>query len=434
MSTSAAQRVPAWKRLGLKLKGSSGEQPDDTSGHTGAASTAKPSTLTPQESSPAAAKRKSFGATTTDEHLAKKLRKDPPNPTQNQSQQPKTPRTPKSVSFAAEPEFSPAPAAKDKATVGKKQKSKQPATKSKEVNDGKSVNALPVKNQSSVNLQPAVEYLRQWHSARDQWKFNKNHQTRLLENVFSDGTTIPAVDINIFYEYIRGLQGFVRKRFRETAAEVAKKDMEQGKAGFATSAKDAAERKQKEYEEVIAGFLREGPSPGKRRFEEVDYVLRTADMEMQRRVVKRMRAERVLEEMEDAEDSETTASTMTASSGAEGSQGQPKGAATDGSQAGNNDGDKHAKIDEGPQKKSRKRKVRTTEVEDDDSSSSSESESDEETSSSGSSSEESDSDEEMELNPGQAPAAETSSSSSSSSDSSDSDSDGTSSEDESGED
>lgn len=346
-------RVPAWKRLGLQLK-SAAASSDGHSDGPGATSASKNAAQGSALSTPA--KRKPSAALASD-HSAKKTRKDTLDAPGAQT--PASSGKKKSVTFLAEPQDSASPAATPSA------KQAQPRQKPKQ----KKPPASNSVRQNSVNLQPALEYLRLWHTARSQWKFNKNHQSKLLENVFSE-TTIPAVDINVFYEYIRDLKGYVRTRLRQTAIEVKKGDMEQGAQGFPTASEEVAARKQAEYEETIAAFLRDGQNtPAKRRFEEVDYVLRTADMEMQRRVVKRMRAETVIEELSDSEEGATT--TTSSSSASTGTSKQMDAADVDA------DGDKRMKLnDSSPQKVKRKRKARTTEVEDSSSSSESDSDSD----------------------------------------------------------
>lgn len=409
--------IPAWKRLGLKLKSAADTQAPDSSAPSQTAAT---TTSTSQD---AASKRKSSGLPTPDHPSKKPRRAD----TDNARTKPKA----KSVSFAAETQEL-APPTTNGQKVPKRQKQKQdkpaaaqtPKGTPPNTNGAAAAKPLAKKQNAVANLQSAIEYLRQWHSARDAWKFNKNHQTRLLEYVFSDETTIPAVDINVFYEYIRPLKGFVRKRLRETAAEVKSADMDKGSEAFsASSNKEVAARKQKEYEEVIASYLAQEPAPGKRRFEEVDYVLRTADMEMQRRVVKRMRAEMVLDELPDVDEPETSTTTATPTETETAGEGSAEGQQQP---TANEEGDKRIKLNDGTQRRLRRNKVRTADVEDDSSSSSEdESDSESETSSSGSdSSSDNDSDSEnaMDVDPARNE-DETSSSSSSSSSESDSDSD-----------
>ncbi|KAI1301988.1 hypothetical protein F5Y03DRAFT_385617 [Xylaria venustula] len=419
------QRVPAWKRLGLKLKPASEAQSNDATHHH--STPTPPSSSVPNSrahiggSTPNAKRRASAGAPALD-HSAKRARQDT---TTSSHQTPN--KRPKAVTFAAE-------TAGPQASVPVK--SKQPKQKAGVVNAAAAAVAAPakpIKKSAPVNLEPALAYLRSWHTERATggWKFNKNHQTKLLEQVFAgaDETTIPAVDINVFYEYIRGLQGGVRTRLRELANGVKTQDMEAGAASFAPGKiTEMAERKQKEYEEVIRAFLGQARTPEKkRRFDEVEYVLRTTDMEMQRRVVKRMRAEMVLDELSETDASEvTTTSTTTTTTTTSG-----ESTSTEkGNPPGRDDGqgsDKRLQLNDGPQQRTkRKRKLRTAAVEDDTSSESeSESESDADTSSSGSSSSsDSDSDSDSgEGTPGSGANQDTSSSSSSSSSSSESESD-----------
>ncbi|KAI0110852.1 hypothetical protein GGR51DRAFT_80941 [Nemania sp. FL0031] len=406
------QRVPAWKRLGLKLKPASEAQSHDVTHHSTNAATTTTSTAisTPSSvpnsrthlagSTPNAKRRASAGAPALD-HSAKRVRQD--NWQDHTSHQ--APKKRKSVSFTAdtaEPQPSTA--------VRTKQQKQTPANGAVTTAPAK-----PIKKSAPVNLEPALAYLRTWHTARENWKFNKNHQTKLLEQVFADAdeTTIPAADINVFYDYIQGLQGGVRTRLRELANGVKAQDMEKGASAFAAPSKtEMAERKQKEYEEVIRMFLSQTRTPEKRRFDEVEYVLRTTDMEMQRRVVKRMRAEMVLDELSETDASETTMTATTTTS--EESTSTEKGGIQ-----GTDDGSR-LKLNDGPQQRTkRKRKLRTAAVEDTSSESESESDSDADTSSSGSSSSDEDEEEEEEAGGNE----DTSSSSSSSSSESESDSD-----------
>ncbi|ETS81419.1 hypothetical protein PFICI_06421 [Pestalotiopsis fici W106-1] len=422
---SSDARVPAWKRLGLKLKAGADTQADS-------AAPSQKSIASPDTTPSGSAKRKSSGPSAQDPYAKKPRREDTNNATTAKTK----PKTPKSVSFAAETEelAPPKPATNgQKVPKRQKQKSEKPITETpKGTQPNTAVKPLVKKQNAVANLQSAIEYLRQWHTARDSWKFNKNHQTRLLEYVFSDETTIPAVDINVFYEYIRPLKGFVRKRLRQTAAEVKSKDMEKGSEAFSASGKEAAARKQQEYEGVIAGYLEQERTPGKRRFEEMDYVLRTADMEMQRRVVKRMRAEMILDELPESDDSESSTGTATLTETETETENTTGEGSAEG-QAANSEGDKRIKLNDGSQRRLRRNKVRTAEVEDDSSSSSEDdSDSESDTTSSGSESssdDESDSENAMDVDPARNE-EETSSSSSSSSSESDSDSDDDSSEEE----
>ncbi|KAI0393345.1 hypothetical protein F5Y17DRAFT_313395 [Xylariaceae sp. FL0594] len=408
-STGSAptQRVPAWKRLGLKLKsGSEGQQTHGATTHPAAAAPSVPNHQAGLGGSTPNAKRKAFAGAAAPalDHSAKRARQDDWQH-QNTSSLEHTPKKVKTVSFAADttgglrppgPAAKPTPKKPKKTALASGESSSAPGSKPS------------VKRTATVNLEPALVYLRTWHSARESWKFNKNHQTKLLEQVFAgpDEPTIPAADIVIFYEYIRGLQGGVRARLRQLANGIRAQDMEQGATAFAGGGKvsEMVERKQKEYEEVIRMFLGRPPpaaASGKRRFDEVDYVLRAPDMEMQRRVVKRMRAETVLEELSETEASETTTATTTTATAT---------LSTDSSVTEKGDADEGAerrlRLNDDPSHRAkRRRKARTAAVEDSssDSDSSSSSDSDSESdaesvvsSSGGSSDTSSDSDDEDE--------------------------------------
>lgn len=294
--------------------------------------------------------------------------------------------------------------------------------KNKKKKTTKKAKAAKAGSSEVFSLEPALVYLRQWDTARESWKFNKNHQTLLIKYVF-DQDRIPSADIAIFYKYIRDLKGMTRTRLRETAEEIKKKDMEQGAAGFPESTKDK-EDKQKEYEEVLSQFIRAQQSSngtnanGKRSFDEVEFVLRTISPESKQRVIKRMRAEMVLDELSDSEQSTTSseATSTTASSSAARENAKPQR-------------EKRVKLNDGSQKVKRRRlrNVRTDNVGSDDSSSdeSDSGESSDDSSSDSSSSEDSE-DEEMplatELNGLDASSSSSSSSSSSGESESESDS------------
>ncbi|KAI1211674.1 uncharacterized protein F4807DRAFT_418666 [Annulohypoxylon truncatum] len=425
-----AHRVPAWKRLGLKLKPASEDLNQNQNPTLPTSTAAVPVPNHHRENLTGSvntnAKRKSSGVPALD-HSTKKAKRDL---SQSQISSTQTPKKAKSVSFAAQltqDTESPVNTPATPTTNGTKPINKRKATPAAK----KTIQAptQPVKKQAPVNLEPALAYLRQWHTSKDTWKFNKNHQTKLLEQVFAEETTIPAADIHIFYEYIRGLKGAVRTRLKELASGIKAQDIEQGAEGFPGSSKEMTERRQKEYQEVIAAYLSQQKTPRKRRFEEVDYVLRTSDIEMQRRVVKRMRCENVLDELSDTE-AETSTTTTTTSSTEKGSHaGDSERAMSEGATA-ETEGVLRLRLNDDslPQRVKRKRKVRTAIVEEE---TSSESESESETeggsdsgsSSSDSNSSSSDESEDEGAQPQlRADEAETSPSSSSSSESSETES------------
>jgi hypothetical protein len=411
--------VPAWKRLGLKLKGPASGEAIPSPG--GANARAKPAAQVPNahqarvNGSPASALKRKLpsSASTPNDAASATPNKKPRRGDQSAADQGTPSSLRKSVSFADDTKAS----AKDKPEKKKAKKKKTPKASDAPKAD--------------FSLEPSLIYIRQWHTDRASWKFNKNHQTLLIKYLF-DGDKVPSADIPIFYQYIRDLKGFVRTRLRETAAEIKQKDMDAGAGAFPAALKDK-ETKQKEYEETISRFLqdlhqhqqqRREPSGsgsgsassknanGKRTLDEVEYVLRIATPEVKQRLLKRIRAELVVDELSDSEES---ASTATATSTSSASSASTAAAAVDGTTTattttaatGRSDGSQQ------PAKRRRLRNVRTA-IGDDDSSSS-ESESDESGSEDSSSDSDESDDEAMDVDVDVAAAADSSSSSSSSS-------------------
>ncbi|KAK4457210.1 hypothetical protein QBC42DRAFT_279563 [Cladorrhinum samala] len=291
-------RVPAWKRLGLKLKGASDDGPASSS----PAPSIVPNNHVAQQSravngaSPASALKRKLPYNTNNYNNSNNPYPQTPNKRQRSDQQ--TPNSlKKSVSFSADTK-----AASTTEQVPKK-KAKKPKKPKKEPSQ-----------KPETDLSPSLTYLRQWSSSRETWKFNKNHQTLLIKYLFPAEASpqIPSEDVPIFYRYIRDLKGGVRSRLRESAIDLIKRDMDQGAGGFGPAAKDK-EAKQAEYEEVIARFLSDLTNDnGKRPLDEKEYVIRAADPAVKARLLKRIRAEMVKVELGSESESEGTATTDTA--------------------------------------------------------------------------------------------------------------------------
>ncbi|KAJ4423673.1 hypothetical protein N0V82_001696 [Gnomoniopsis sp. IMI 355080] len=284
--------VPAWKRLGLKLKGASTDgSPVSTVSQTTTTSAplaARPSYRQQQPSSNGGGqygydngtpfnKRKQFSGSYS----------APDNKRPRRDDSDFTPS--KRVSFTQDTKKA-APKKPKKKKAPKPQAPKQP-----------------------FDFTPVVEYLRTWHKARDSWKFNKNHQTLLIKHLY-DSDAIPSSDIDTFYLYISDIKGASRQRLVDQAKQVIKKDMEDGINGFPEGTK-APEDKQKQYEEFLAELLnqkaeiKDGPASngnGKRSFDEAEFVLRTIDKNVQQRLVKRMRAENIVDSLESSDSGEST--------------------------------------------------------------------------------------------------------------------------------
>ncbi|KAF6830471.1 proteasome subunit alpha type 6 [Colletotrichum musicola] len=392
-------KIPAWKRLGLKLKqpasGSEigGPAPADGSKPNGHQQHHDRPVVNAANASAAAAKRKRPEHSSAPPAFSSPLKR---TRTDGHAATPPTLRKQKSVTFADDTKN---PAAAEPTKTKKKSKKAKPATQPQQ-----------------ADIKPSLEYLRNWKHARQAWKFNKNYQTILMKRVFQPDS-IPSSDIDTFYEYIRDLKGYTRTRLRETAAEVKQEDAAKGAAGFPDGTPNM-DSKQSEYEKVLVGLMQLGSDGGKRkRFDEPGFVSQSSDVAVTQRVIKRMRAETILDELAESEDSdamtidtEETANTSAAAAQEE----EPV--------------DKRAKLNDGTRQRSRKKRITADDSSSDESSD--DDSDDDDTSSSGSSSDDSDNESEMQRQAAQRDAETSSSSSSSSEDEDDSSDDDSSDEEE----
>ncbi|KAI6781725.1 uncharacterized protein J7T54_003991 [Emericellopsis cladophorae] len=405
-SANSAQRVPAWKRLGLALKQSG------NSSATGAPASEPAygnSALVGHPGGSTGHKRKgeappsSHGDGSSPLKKARRDEKSTSSIIQNDATPSSTNKPKKSVKFGDTPSKNDAtdkqqtPSKKNKPDTPKK--SKGPAKKNK--------------TPPTTDVKPALEYLRQWNTSRESWKFNKNHQSTLIKHIF-EPNVIPTSDIDTLVEYLSDLKGFVRTRLRETAMEVQMQDVADGSAGFGEDVMDVDD-KQETYDAILADiFRRKREQSGKRKYyNEAQFVSDNQDGEViMRRLVKRMRAEMIIDELSD--DGEATDSTSTTTSSSKTiTNSDTNATVTTSSEKEQQEAPK--KLAETTSRRRRK-KLRTMQ-EDSSSSDSSSSEEESDDNSSDSSSDDSDSDDE-DARPGDN--GETSSSSSSSSSSSES--------------
>jgi hypothetical protein len=153
------------------------------------------------------------------------------------------------------------------------------------------------KSPNITSIRPFLAYLREYHDSRETWKFNKNHQNHLLKHIF-DVKTIPSEYAHLLYEYVRGLQGGVRTRLRDSAFAVKVKDQEDGVAGFPDSMGDK-DKRQREYDTALAEYVATVTAyevPSNMGYEE-GVLLGLSDAAMGSRMVKRLRAEQILAEL-----------------------------------------------------------------------------------------------------------------------------------------
>lgn len=174
----------------------------------------------------------------------------------------------------------------------------RPAKKPKSKKKGKPSHAKPSENPTPAE-KPFLAYLKQYTNSRSTWKFNKNHQSHLLRHIF-DLETIPSSYAYYVYEYIKGLQGTgVRTRLRDAALAEKVRDQE-------ADMECDAQRK-REYDEAMREYVATmmvaevGPDVN---YEE-GQLLGLSDVAMQAKVAKRKRAERVLAELSSGEEDTT---------------------------------------------------------------------------------------------------------------------------------
>ncbi|SPN97451.1 uncharacterized protein DNG_00965 [Cephalotrichum gorgonifer] len=408
-----AQRVPAWQRLGLKLK-SAGSATETLSTPTGAPNAPNASFQRDNFESP---KRKfqNAGDSPAGRPALKKSRTD-------DRDFGTPPQRPKSVSFAqgSDPTGQAAAASKKaKSTPKKKKGPKAP---------------VPQGPVAPPDLAVPLDYLRRWKASRESWKFNKNHQTQLINHAFNP-TLLPASDIETFYDYVSDIKGYIKTRLLEAAKNITTADMEDKKDHFPQGTTDV-EAKEKQYEEIMSVILQRSESASKRKaFNELDYAGNGVDPAVAQRVAKRMRAEIVLEELSsDSDESEATTTTTTTATGEKEADERESSLAKEVSEE-PDDAGKRLKLNDGttrPVKRVRASKRRGADQDSSSSESDSDSDSDSESSdddeesdsdSSDSSDSSDDSDDEMDVDGGATRNEEDTSSSSSSSSDDDADDD-----------
>ncbi|RKF82141.1 putative proteasome subunit alpha type 6 [Golovinomyces cichoracearum] len=175
--------------------------------------------------------------------------------------------------------------------------------KAKKVKRHKSGNSaeIPEKLESKVTRQnkttpPFLNYLREYHESRETWKFKKNHQTNLLQHVL-DVNVVPSSHAHLVYAYIRGLKGQVRTRLRDKVLAVKVKDQEDGAAGFSSNMPNQ-EQRQKEYEAAIVNYINTNSiSDVRKSGHEEQFLLGSRDELIKDRIVKRIRAEMIINEL-----------------------------------------------------------------------------------------------------------------------------------------
>lgn len=145
-------------------------------------------------------------------------------------------------------------------------------------------------------LDPALAYLNTFCSSRPSWKFNKIHQINLIKNFYSE-KSIPSSHIEQFYAYVKDLKGQARTLLRDSALKVKVQEQEGIKKGLAKM--DDPEKAHAEYEAVLkdhASALENAEVHSSEGYED-KILAELSDQGMRSKVVRRIRAERILIEL-----------------------------------------------------------------------------------------------------------------------------------------
>lgn len=225
--------VPAWKKLGLKLKYAN-EKPESIAEpkRNGNVSTdqdleaAVSSTEKLNRDSPPKKKRKVSSG--SEARLPVDSEHHAPSEGQPTTKNGNVKRLKKRVSFAADAE--PAPEASiisnaqsddqdEDGTTTKPKKEKQKRAKSRS----------KLQQAGDARTNPALKYLDQFNTAHASWKFNKNKETWLLKHIFSEHD-IPGTYNLALAKYIHGLKGAgARERLKAQCLELLKQGVDSDK-------------------------------------------------------------------------------------------------------------------------------------------------------------------------------------------------------------
>ena len=218
--------IPAWKRLGLKLKyadevfESTGKLNGDGGVITSHKSVKPSSTKEEQQVSDEPPRKKRKASTGSDEIRQARLT----NGTDASNGKPSeiaTKKLKKRVSFSADVKADSEMPGTAPVEAGSNLEG-APATKRKKEKK-KSRAASDAQRPLSSGLNPALEYLSQYHTARSTWKFNKSREIWILKHALSE-TDIPKSYDLALARYVHGLKGAgARDRLKTACMDVLKK-------------------------------------------------------------------------------------------------------------------------------------------------------------------------------------------------------------------
>jgi len=240
------------------------------------------------------------------------------------------------------------------------------ATRLKSSNKRKRTNESTGMPDVKIRTQTCLEYLGLWETSRRAWKFNKNHQNMLLQFAF-DPSVIPSSHIDIFYRYIRGIKGAARQRLSETAERVRSENMEDSPRDSVGNLSDPR------WDATVKPIPHDSSdktsnhTEARFSFGENATISDVEGTEQGRRMVKRTRAEAILRELSsngEAEHNDVTKTPAVYPAGEIGLGMQTLDGETDQGNDARSTSSKRAKLSDGTKQRisRRKRNLRVTEV------------------------------------------------------------------------
>ncbi|OAG39658.1 hypothetical protein AYO21_06126 [Fonsecaea monophora] len=196
--------IPAWKRLGLKLKYANEDSGAPTSngvvppahqdGQRSLKSDERSSLEPPRKKQKTISKSKDAVESSANNS-------DPPHSESVKAREEQPDRkVKKRVSFSADAKAS--SSIRTQSPLPDDSKAQKTSVKAKKSKKASSKTVQPLEPKSNT----ALEYLNQYHTARSKWKFNKNRETWILKHIFSEDD-IPREYNLALARYIYGLQG-----------------------------------------------------------------------------------------------------------------------------------------------------------------------------------------------------------------------------------
>lgn len=188
-----------------------------------------------------------------------------------------------------EPRSIPEPATEEHVKEAKPKKKEKPLQKTEK----QPVPTIP-STEHKATIHPAVTYLQKYHTSRSSWKFNKARQTYILKHLF-DITKLPSSLDPALTAYIEGLQGAdARARVKKAAEDVRDGD-EKAKEAVEKEDMEDPVRRQEYYDNALKHYK----AQLKGKAEEQQDLAKELDPEWQLKFLKRKRAERILWSMGD---------------------------------------------------------------------------------------------------------------------------------------